>query len=199
MKQYDRAYFQRWYRDPKTRVISPADTRRKAQLALAAAEYVLERPVRTVLDVGAGEGAWLPALRSIRSGIRYTGVDPSEYAVRRFGKRRNIRRGSFATLHESGVLAQHYDLVVCCGVVNYLSRRELQRGLRAIADVLEGVAFIEVWTSKDDVVGDRRGWQERSPAYYRDAFSGAGLVRCGMHCYVGARAADNVSRLERCE
>lgn len=199
MKHYDQSYFRRWYRSPKTRVITPADTRRKAQIALAAAEYMLERPVRSVLDVGAGEGAWLTVLKALRPGLRYTGVDPSEYVVRRFGRRRNIHRGTFGALDEVGSLSGSYDLIVCCGVVNYLSRRELERGLEVIAAILEGVAFIEVWTTQDDIVGDRREWHEHSSSYYRQIFRSAGLVPCGMHCYVGPALADQVAALERCE
>jgi SAM-dependent methyltransferase len=199
MKHYDQSYFHRWYRDPKTRVITPADTRRKAHLAVAAAEYMLGRPVRTVLDVGAGEGAWLSGLRAVRPEVRYTGVDPSEYVVRRFGKRRNIHRGTFGALDEVGLLSGMYDLIVCSGVVNYLSRPELKRGLEVIAAVLAGVAFIEVWTTEDDVIGDRRGWQQHTPAYYRDIFRAAGLVACGMHCYVGPALADETAALERAD
>jgi SAM-dependent methyltransferase len=196
MKLYDQSYFRRWYRNPRTRVITPADTKRKAQLALGAAEYMLGRAARTVLDIGAGEGAWLPALRALRPGVRYTGVDPSEYVVRRFGKRRNIHWGTFGALDEIGLLSGTYDLVVCCGVVNYLSRRELERGLAVIAAMLAGVAFIEVWTTADDIVGDRRGWQEHSPPYYRRIFRRAGLIACGMHCYVGPTLAGEPAAME---
>jgi SAM-dependent methyltransferase len=199
MKHYDQSYFHRWYRNPRTRVITPADTKRKAQLALGAAEYMLGRPVRTVLDVGAGEGTWLLALRAMRPSVRYTGVDPSEYVVRRFGKRRNIHWGTFGALAEGGLLSGTYDLVVCCGVVNYLSKLELERGLAVIARILAGVAFIEAWTTADDVVGDRRGWQEHAPAYYRRIFRQAGLVACGMHCYVGPSLAEEAAALERKE
>jgi SAM-dependent methyltransferase len=195
MKHYDQPYFHRWYHNPKTRVITPADTKRKAHLALSAAEYMLGRSVRTVLDIGAGEGAWLPALRAMRPGVRYVGVDPSEYAVRKFGRRRNIRLGTFGALDEAGVSGT-FDLVVCCGVVNYLSRRELERGLEVIAALLAGLAFIEVWTTADDVVGDRRGWQSHAPAYYRNLFRRAGLVACGMHCYVGPALAREAAALE---
>lgn len=197
MKRYDQSYFHRWYRNPRTRVITPADTRRKAQLAIGAAEYMLGRQVRTVLDVGAGEGAWLGPLRALRPSVQYTGVDPSEYVVRRFGKRRNIHWGSFGQLDAAGLLSGSYDLVICCGVVNYLPRGELERGLAVISSVVAGLAFIEVWTSADDIVGDRMGWQEHPPAYYRRLFRRAGLVPCGMHCYVGPALAGEVAALER--
>jgi SAM-dependent methyltransferase len=199
VKRYDQSYFHRWYRNARTRVITPADTKRKARLALGAAEYMLGRPVRTVLDIGAGEGTWLPALRALRPGVQYTGVDPSEYAVRRFGRRRNIHWGTFGALDEAGLLSGTYDLVVCCGVVNYLSKRELERGLEVVAAILAGVAFIEVWTTADDIVGDRRGWQHHSPDYYRRVFRQAGLIACGMHCYVGPALREEPAALERAE
>jgi SAM-dependent methyltransferase len=196
VKHYDQSYFHRWYRNPRTRVITPGDTKRKAQLALSAAEYMLGRSVRTVLDIGAGEGGWLPALRALRPAVRYTGVDASEYVIRRFGRRRNIHYGTFAALDEVVSLSGTYDLVVCCGVVNYLSKRELERGLEVIAAILAGVAFIEVWTTADDIIGDRLGWQEHSAPYYRRIFRRAGLIPCGMHCYVGPALAEEPAAME---
>ena len=194
-KRYDEAYFDRWYRHPRTRVITPGDVARKARLAIAAAEYVLDRPVRSVLDVGAGEGTWRRALRAVRPRVRYTGVDPSEYAVRRYGSRRNIRLGRFDTLDELS-LGGPFDLVVCVGVMNYLSTRELDRGLRAIADLVAGVAFLEIWTTEDEIVGDRTGWYHRPPSYYRRLLARAGLVGCGLHCYAGPASAEMVAALE---
>jgi SAM-dependent methyltransferase len=140
--RYDRAYFDRWYRDPETRVKSGASIQRKAALALSVAEYYLERPVRSILDVGCGEGNWLSALRAIRPKIRYTGVDASLYAVERFGKKRNIRFGTFATLEEIG-LSDDYDLIVCSDTLFYLPLEELKLGLSSLAERAAGVAFLE--------------------------------------------------------
>jgi tRNA G46 methylase TrmB len=84
-KQYDKAYFDRWYRARNTRVSSHTEIRRKVALAVTMAEYFLRRPVRTVLDIGCGEGAWLPHLRALRPKVVYSGLDSSDYAVRRFG------------------------------------------------------------------------------------------------------------------
>src|SRR5437868_8179650 len=97
-KSYDSAYFDRWYRDPRTRVTSDRALERKVHLALSAAEYMLGRHVRTVLDVGCGEGRWSVALKRIRPGLAYTGVESSQYAVATFGAKRNVRQGSFGTL-----------------------------------------------------------------------------------------------------
>ena len=41
----------------------------KSRWPCAMAEYFLRRPMRTVLDIGCGEGAWLPHLRALRPKI----------------------------------------------------------------------------------------------------------------------------------
>ena len=77
-KQYDEAYFRRWYHDRKTRVNSQAEVRRKVVMAVSVAEYFLQRPIRSVLDVGCGEGAWFPHLRALRPKVEYLGFDSSD-------------------------------------------------------------------------------------------------------------------------
>ena len=183
-KRYDRAYFDRWYRDPASRVADARSVARKASLALSAAEYLLERPVRTVLDVGCGEGNWGVALRRLRPELHYTGVDDSAYVVRRFGRRRNIVRGSVGTLGELA-LDGPFDLVVCCDVLHYVPAGELARGLPALGALVgEGAAYIEFFTSADSVEGDMRGFLRRSPSFYERALGRAGLEACGLNVYV---------------
>ena len=97
-KIYDEAYFAKWYHDPRTRVHTPDAVRRKVRMVVGVAEYFLRRKVRSILDIGAGEGEWRSELRRLRPGIRYQGVDKSEYVVRRHGRRRNICLGSFEDL-----------------------------------------------------------------------------------------------------
>lgn len=183
-KRYDRAYFDRWYRDPGSRVVDGRALARKARLALSAAEYLLERPVRTVLDVGCGEGGWGRALRRLRPRIRYTGVDGSAYVVRRFGASRNIVRGTVGTL-DTLPLAGPFDLVVCCDVLHYVGADELTRGLPALASLVgDGVAYVELFTSADEIEGDLRGFHRRPPSFYRARFARAGLVPKGLNVYV---------------
>lgn len=180
MKQYDQAYFDRWYRS-RQRVGTPEWTSRKAALALAAAECFLERPVRNVLDVGCGEGQWRAVLRRKRPGLSWTGVDPSHYAVRRFGRRRNIVQGGFADLPDLG-LRGRFDLIVSASVIHYVSTPDLRRGLHTIVDHLEGIAWLEVHTAEDAVHGDVDGYV-RSERQYRRIFKEAGLIPLGMHCW----------------
>ncbi|HEY0931438.1 MAG TPA: class I SAM-dependent methyltransferase [Gemmatimonas sp.] len=195
-KRYDQAYFDKWYRHPKHRVKSPAELARQVAFVLGTAEFVLGRPVRSVLDVGCGEGQWRAALRAHRSRVHYDGVDPSAYAVERFGARRNLHLGGIETL-DALPLRREYDLVVCCGMLNYLSATQLTAGLSQVAHRVGGMAYLELFTREDHFEGDTN-WPTPKPAHwYRDAMLTAGLTAIGMQCYVQTRDADRVSSLER--
>ncbi len=164
---------------------------------MAATEYLLERPVRSVLDVGCGEGRWRRVLLALRPRIRYVGVDPSEYVVRRFGARRGIRLGRAESLSAVG-LPEAFDLVVCADVLHYLPRASLVRAAAEIAAHTRGVAMLPVFTSDDAFDGDRAGWHSRTPAVYRRVFRRAGLVPCGLHCYAAGAVSGAVAALEVC-
>ncbi len=190
---YDRKYFDKWYRSPAHRVSTPAKSTRKALLAVAVAEYYLERPVRTILDVGCGEGQWQPILKKLRPRAAYTGIDPSPYAIRRFGKRRHLIEGSFGNLPD---LADTYDLIICSDSLYYIPDEELIMGLHLLAARLNGVAFLEAYPQEAGLTGDTAGMHPRSGAFYRKIFRHAGLRPCGSHCYVGPALHDSVTELE---
>ncbi len=195
-KTYDASYYERWYHDPERRVITPAAVARKVRLVLGVAEALLERPVRSVLDVGCGEGAWREHLRRERPNLRYTGVESSAYVLERFGRTRDIRAGSVGTLGDVP-LEGPYDVIVVCDVLQYVPDAELRPGLAAIAALLGGVAYLEAYAREDAIEGDRGGWHERSAKQYLAHFAKAGLVGVGMHCYVGDALRDATAALER--
>ena len=195
-KVYDHAYFEKWYRHPRHAVGSRAELARKVAMAVAVAEYYLGRRIENVLDVGCGEAPWRAPLLALRPGLAYRGLDSSEYVVRRFGRTRNIGLATFAQLAELR-FDTRFDLVVCSDVIHYLKPAELRQGLAGIADMLEGVAFLELFTSADDVDGDRNGYIARSPAWYLKTFEAAGLLPCGSHCYLGFRLLRGIAALER--
>ena len=194
-KSYDEAYFTKWYRDPRTRVHTPDSVRRKVRMVVSVTEYFLGRKLRSVLDVGAGEGVWGREIRRLRPGVRYLGVDPSPYVVARFGRRRNIKLGSFEEL-STLALGRRHDLIVCADMLQYVPDTALRRGVRHLASLLGGVAFLEAYTSGDDMEGDLDGWHQRSKTKYRRIFADAGLVACGIHCYLTPRAAERAVQLE---
>ena len=195
-KLYDRAYFERWYRDPRYAVVHQGVVARRVQLAVAAAEYLLERPLRTVLDVGCGEGPWRALLRHARPNVRYTGVDSSAYAVRRYGRARNLRLGRLGDLGRLK-LDPPYDLIVCSDVLHYVETDELARGLAAIARLLGGVAFLETFAREDATEGDQEAFQQRPAAVYRRLIRAAGLIPLGLHCYAGRLLASTLTEFEQ--
>jgi SAM-dependent methyltransferase len=195
-KRYDRAYFERWYRDPCWTVVHRGVLARRVRLAVAAAEYLLEREIRSVLDVGCGEAPWRAVLRRARPRVRYTGVDSSTYVVRRFGRARDIRLGSLGTLSRLD-LDPPYDLIVCSDVLHYVSTGEARRGLRAIARLLGGVAFLEAFAKEDATEGDQEDFRQRPAAVYRRLFREAGLIPLGLHCYAGRALARELTMFER--
>jgi SAM-dependent methyltransferase len=197
-KSYDRAYFDKWYRDPRHAVASPAELRRKVALAVAQAEYYLGRPLRNVLDVGCGEAPWRAPLRALRPNVAYRGLDASPYVVARYGRSRNIGLARFGQL-EHLRFDTRFDLIVCTDVLHYLKPAEIRAGLEGIGEMLEGVAFLEAFTSHDDVVGDCDGFFPRPPSWYLRRFTQAGLLPCGSHGYLGPRLQRHIAALERAQ
>ena len=194
-KIYDRDYFDKWYRHPHHAVKSRHELERKVALTVAVAEYYLGRPVGSVLDVGCGEGDWRAPLERLRPAIQDLGVDSSEYAVARFGRARNLRLATFGQLAELR-FDMTFDLIVCTDVLHYVRTAELRRGLRGIVEMLDGAAFLELFTAIDSPDGDKQGFIARSPKWYRTVFSQAGLMACGTHCYLGPRLKGSVAALE---
>lgn len=196
MKQYDQTYFDRWYRRSRVGVGRTDFVDRKVKLAVAAAEYLMGRRVESVLDVGCGEAPWRAILKRMRPKLQYTGVDSSEYVVERFGKKRNIHLGELADLPFMG-LGGPFDLVVCSDVLHYVRTPDVRAGLHALAKLASGVAFIEAFTSSDDIEGDRDNFQNRTTAVYEKLFAEAGFQRLAMHLYVVPEMAKTLVALEK--
>jgi predicted TPR repeat methyltransferase len=194
-KRYDRAYFDQWYRQ---RGIGGAQRlARKVALAVATAEYQLERPIRSVLDVGCGEAVWRAPLRRLRPHVRYLGFDSSTYAVERYGRTRSLhfaRFGDFGDLRPCPPV----DLLVCSDVLHYLSTRELDRGLPGLAELCGGVAFLETFTCEDAAEGDEHAFQPRPARFYRQRFDALGFTALGSHCWLSPRLRGTATALEAC-
>ncbi|MGQ4659921.1 methyltransferase [Lysobacter sp. F6437] len=197
-KHYDQAYFDRWYRDPAlkdTAIGGGARLARKVALAVATVEYHLERPIRSVLDIGCGEGAWRAPLLKLRPKLHYLGFDSSDYAVARFGARRNLHLARFADFEYLRPCAP-VDLLVCSDVLHYLPTRELDRGLPALAELCGGVAFLETFTRADGIDGDTDGFMSRPARFYRERFARIGLAPLGSHLWLAPGLRDETAALE---
>ena len=195
-KLYDQATFERWYRDPRTRLMGPAERRRRVAAVVAAAERWLELPLRSALDVGCGLGLWGREMRRLRPELRYVGYEPSP-AVPRVSRRGfEIRRGSFA---EVAALPEpvRFDLVLCVDVLHYLAAPEVDAALAALAERARGPLLLEVMTAADDVEGDLEGFRARRPRWWRERFARYGLVGVGLHLWLPRDLAHGASALER--
>ena len=195
-KHYDRRYFDCWYRADAAGIGRGALLRRKVALAVAMAEYYLGHPLRSVLDIGCGEGAWRAPLLKLRPHLEYLGVDGSEYAIARYGATRNLRLARFGQL-EHLRFGPPADLLVCSDVLHYVPTAELRRGLKGFAELCDGLAFIEVFCAEDDTEGDAEGFVPRRAKFYRKALASAGFVACGSHAYLSAALAEDAVALER--
>ena len=192
-KRYDRAYFDRWYRSGN--IGGAQRLARKVGLAVATAEYWLERPVRTVLDIGCGEGAWRAPLLKLRPNVQYMGFDSSEYAIERYGARRNLHPARFADFQHLRPCPP-VDLLVCSDVLHYLPAREIDAGLAGMVELCGGVAFLETFTRQDETVGDDDGFMRRPAAFYRRRFQDAGLRPLGSHCWLSPALVPDAMALE---
>ena len=192
-KQYDAAYFRRWYRG--AHATSRADLARKVAMAVAMAEFYLQRPIRSVLDVGCGEAAWRAPLLKLRPKLRYQGVDSSEYAVARYGRSRNIALARFGQMEQLR-FGEPVDLLVCSDVMHYVPTAELRRGLSGFSELCDGLAFLELYAKGDEIRGDHAGYLARPAASYRRWFREAGFVACGSHAYLSPNLHANAVALE---
>ena len=194
-KQYDEAYYRRWYHNSGSRIISQQERARQIAMVLAASEYVLQHKVRTVLDVGCGEALWRAVLKRMRPSLRYTGVENSDYVVRKFGRSRGIVRGSFADLAALG--KRSFDLVIVSDVLHYLSNSEVRQGAPALARLTSGVAYLNYFSEEDSVEGDRKEMRLRPAAWYRRLFNSWGLQPIGLQLWTSAARFVELSEAER--
>jgi SAM-dependent methyltransferase len=192
-KRYDRDYFDRWYR--RGGIGGARRLARKVALAVATAEYHLERPLRTVLDIGCGEGPWRAPLLKLRPDARYLGFDASDYAIARYGRSRNLHLARF---EEFALLrpCPPVDLLVCSDVMHYVPTRPLDHGLPGLAELCGGVAFLETFAREDQAEGDEDGFIARPARFYRQRFEALGFTPLGSHCWLSPALAGTTTALE---
>jgi len=192
-KDFDHAFFARFYDDASTSVISEDDVFRRTCFVLTYLSH-LQVPVHRVLDAGCGTGLWKRALRRIDRAIEYTGVDPSEYMCRKHG----WIQSSVADFKSR----RKFDLVVCQDVMQYMSNDEAERSIDAIAAVCRGAFYFDVPTRDDiddgylDMRKTDRNIHVRSAAWYRQRLK-KHFVNAGGGVFVSARSRAIVLALER--
>jgi len=138
--QFDADYYARYYKNARTRVSDRAEATRLARFVSGYLNY-LGHPIRNIIDLGCGLGQLRePFLRAF-PGATYLGVEWSDYACERYG----FTKGSVVDFkHRS-----RFDLVLCRGVLQYLTPREAERALENLARLCRGCLYLEVLTRED--------------------------------------------------
>jgi SAM-dependent methyltransferase len=145
---FDAGFYRRFYLDPRTRVVTPTEMARRADLVAAFVRHG-ELRVRSILDVGCGLGLMRKQLQRHFPRARYTGLEVSQYLCDKHG----WVQGSIATFDPG----QAYDLVVCYDVMQYLEARPAAAALRNLARLCAGVLHFGALTQEDwDLYCDKR-------------------------------------------
>lgn len=137
--QFDQGFYDRFYRDPARRVAETDDTDR---LVAFVASYLkhLDIPVHSSLDLGCGLGLWRGPLGQHFPDASYQGVEVSQHLCAELG----WAQGSIATWEGEGA-----DLVVCHGVLQYLTGKEARAAIRNLARLTRGALYLEALTKED--------------------------------------------------
>ncbi|MFT4243348.1 MAG: class I SAM-dependent methyltransferase [Acidovorax sp.] len=192
---FDAAYYERYYFDKKTSVADPAHLQRLGAFVGSYLQY-LRVPVQRVLDVGCGIGLWKDIVARHFPLASYQGVELSEYLCGRFG----WQRGSVVDYQAD----EPFDLVICQGVLPYLTPGDLQAALRNLARLCRGALYLEAVTREDYEQGtideeltDPRLFRHRAALYRRGL--DAGFIGLGGGVWLSRRAEVPLFTLERAD
>ena len=191
---FDAAYYERFYLDPRTRVAESADIEIQARFLASYLDY-LKIHVRRILDLGCGLGRLREPLLARFPRARYTGVEVSEHLCAELG----WVHDSVATFRSR----RRYDLVICQDVLQYLDDGQAEQAMQNLARLCRGALWFGALTRED--------WEEncdqsrtdgdgyvREGIWYRDRLAGA-FVCAGGGVFVARRAGVVMFELDRAE
>lgn len=190
---FDRAYYARFYENPRTRVTDAAQVGRLADFVCGYLDY-LGVPVKRMLDLGCGIGLWKEPLARHYPRARYQGVEYSSYLCEQYG----WTHGSAVDFQAK----QPFDLVVCQGVLPYLGSSDARKALANLAKLCAGALYLEAVTSEDfadGVVDEQRtdpGMHKRPRSFYLRALQ-PHFQNLGGGLFVARSAQVPVYALER--
>jgi SAM-dependent methyltransferase len=137
---FDETYYQRFYKDRRTRVADRKSCELLAGFVFAYLDY-LQIPVERVLDLGCGTGLWRREVRQRYPEAVYVGVEKSAYACRKYG----WEPGSVIDYRSD----EDFDLVICQGVLQYLADEEAEAALKNLPRLAKTALYLEVLTAED--------------------------------------------------
>ena len=137
---FDASYYRRYYFDKKTSVADARHIERLGAFVCAYLKY-LRLPVRRVLDIGCGVGQWRGIIAKHSPQASYHGVEFSAYLCERYG----WERASVVDYRAKNP----FDLVICQGVLAYLSPSDLELALRNLGTLSRGALYLEAVAAED--------------------------------------------------
>jgi SAM-dependent methyltransferase len=137
---FGRDYYQRYYFNPRTAVVSRSEMRARARLIAAFVAHT-GLPVRRILEAGCGTGMLRGGLKRLLPGARYLGLESSEYLCRRYG----WEQGRIEEYHARVA----FDLLICYDVLQYLPAAAAERALTNFGRLCRGVLYFTALTRYD--------------------------------------------------
>jgi hypothetical protein len=188
---FNRAYFDRFYEHPDTRVHGKRQISRLTKGVTGMIAW-LGGSIDSVLDIGAGAGLWRDWFKKHRPEVRYVSTDVSAYACKKYGhERRDV-----STWRSS----ERFDLVVCQGVLPYLSDEACASAIDNIGAMTKGFLYLEAITARDlrrvcDLDATDVAVHPRTGAWYRERL-GAHFLSVGCGLYYSKRGGIRFYELE---
>jgi SAM-dependent methyltransferase len=158
-RSFDKAYYDRFYRDPGSSVADRQSIALLGDMICAYLKY-LRLAVETVLDLGCGLGYWQEVIHRHFPGAAYTGVEVSDYLCRKYG----WVRGSVVDYRPR----RPVDFVICQGVLQYLDAREARLAIGNLGRLTRGALYLEALTQRDWRQNCHQGVTD-GDVYLRDA------------------------------
>jgi predicted TPR repeat methyltransferase len=189
---FDQSYYERFYFDKKTSVVDPEHMERLGTFVCSYLKY-LRVPVHRVLDMGCGIGLWKDIMARHCPLASYHGVEFSPYLCERYG----WEQGSVVNY----TAREPYDLVICQGVLPYLSLPDLKAALHNLGRLSKGALYVEAVSREDyerDIIDedltDGRVFRHRAELYRRGLQEGA--LELGGGVWLSRRAEVPLFALE---
>jgi hypothetical protein len=160
---FSAAYFQKFYLNPATRVVTASEMRNRAAL-IAAVLRQAQIPIRSILDAGCGIGLLRKPLAKFLPRAGYTGLEASSYLCGKFG----WTAGSVVDYKPR----RPADLVICYDVLQYLTDREAARAIANLSGLTRSALYVSALTAEDwrencDRTRTDRAVHLRPGAWYR--------------------------------
>ena len=191
-ERFDAEYYNRFYRNPETRVIEPEQTQRQAVFIASYIKH-LNIPVRTIVDLGCGLAPMRETLLKQFPQAGYTGVETSQHLCETHG----WKHGSVETYRST----ERADLLICHDVMQYLDDDNAGRALHNLGELTRGGLFFGVLTREDwELHCDRSRTDEqchiREGTWYRERLRKR-FVNAGGGLFVSTLARTTMWELER--